>query len=62
MQAVAAAAVRRVGEAGRRSCDALAAKLYYYYSWTHELTGGRTCSRGPVWFHAVVQKELKSKG
>jgi hypothetical protein len=38
-QAVAAAAVRRVVEAGRHSCDALAAKLYYYYSWTAELTG-----------------------
>eukprot|EP00899_Mesostigma_viride_P015829 jgi/Mesvir1/24247/Mv10951-RA.1 len=38
-KACSSAAVAKMGKLNRRSLDALAAKLYYYYSWSHELTG-----------------------
>ncbi|KAK9818845.1 hypothetical protein WJX81_007258 [Elliptochloris bilobata] len=36
---VATAALKRLGEYNRRTLDGLAARLYFYFSWTHECTG-----------------------
>ncbi|KAK9846518.1 hypothetical protein WJX81_005784 [Elliptochloris bilobata] len=36
---VATAALKRLGEYNRRTLDGLAARIYFYFSWTHECTG-----------------------